>query len=50
MFKTNFSGYNIVWEACAPRGYDPEGSADDQSITKGIARDDERLYPYCQLC
>jgi len=40
MFETFFLG-TTKCGAYAPHGYGPEGSPDDQSITKGIVRNDE---------
>jgi len=48
MFKQIFLGTKF-WHMATPRGYGPEGSPDDHSFTKGIVRNDERLYLHCQF-
>jgi len=50
MFKTFFSGHHKVLVSYSTRGYRPEGISDDidQSFTKAIVRNDERLYSLCQ--
>jgi len=43
------SGHNKVFGGYATCGYGAEGSSDDQSVSKGIVKNDEKLYPHCQL-
>jgi len=43
MFKTFFFLGTTKFVGLRPRGYGLEGNPDDQSFTKGIVRNDERL-------
>jgi len=49
IFKTIRSRHSKHCAGYAPRGYGPQGSPDDQRLTKGIVRNDETVSTFSTL-